>query len=122
MIPPASRTSASLGARTARRSTARIRAISSSVPNGLGKIIIGPGIETGHAICLGRASREHDHRDLALAPNQPEQLETIEPRHHHVQKQQVVLSAQCPGQSPAPVIHGLEPDIPAGEKFLEELA
>ena len=91
-------------------------------PERLGQIIVGPRVQTGHAVCLGRAGRQHDHRDLALAPDQSEQLETVEPRHHHVQEQQVVLSAQGTGQSPAPVVHGLEPNIPAGEKLLEELA
>ena len=56
-------------------------------PERLGQVIVRAGVQAGDPVGLGRAGGEHDHRDLALPPNQAEQLEAVQPGHHHVEEQ-----------------------------------
>ena len=88
----------------------------------LGQVIVGTGIQTGDAVRLGRAGRQHDHGDLALPPHQPQQLETVQARHHHVQEQQVVPAVERPGQTSAPVVDSLQADVATGEELLQQFA
>ncbi len=89
---------------------------------GLGEVVVGAGIETGDAIDLGRAGSQHDHRHLALASHQSQELESVEARHHHVEQHQIVLAGQRPAQSAAAVVHGFQTDVSPGEELLQELA
>ena len=84
-----------------------------------GQVIVGARVESGHAVGLGRAGRQHDHGNLALPPDQAQQLKAVEPRHHHVEEQQVMPAIEGPGQAPAAVVHGLQANVPPGEKLLQ---
>ena len=88
----------------------------------LGQVVVGPGVEPGDPVDLRGPGREHDHRDLALAADQAEQLEAVEAGHHHVEQDQVVPAAERPGQPPSAVVDRLQADAPAGEELLHQLA
>ena len=87
----------------------------------LGQVIVRAGVQAGHAVGLGRAGCQHDHRELALPPDQSEHLEAVQPRHHHVEKQQVVPPVEGAGQAAPAVMHGLQADFTAGKKLLQQL-
>ena len=88
----------------------------------LGQVIVRAGVQAGDPVGLGRPGRQHDHRDLALPPHQSEHLEAVQPGHHHVEEQQVVPAVEGAGQAPAAVVHGLQANVTAGEKLLQQLA
>ena len=58
----------------------------------LGQVVVGPGLQAGDAGILAGAGRDQDHGDAAqrgVGADRAQQLEAVEPRHHHVGEQQV---------------------------------
>ena len=60
---------------------------------GLGEIVVGAGVEPGHAVVERAQGRQHQHRRLdAARPEQPQDLHAIEVREHAVEQDDLVLT------------------------------
>ena len=83
----------------------------------LGQVVVRAGVQPGDPVGLGGAGGEHDDRDLALPPQQAEQLEAVQTGHHDVEQDQVVTAPQSPGQAAPAVVCNLQVHAAAGEEL-----
>jgi len=77
----------SVGARLVSRPQAREQLVEGER---LREVVVGPGVETGHAILDSLASGQHQHRRPdVLGAKSPADLEAVEPGQHHVEDDHV---------------------------------
>ena len=88
----------------------------------LGQVIVRAGVQPRNPVVFSSACGQHDHRDLALPPQQPQQLEAVQSRHHDIEQEQVVTAPQSPRQAAPAVVDNFEVHAPASEEALHQLA
>jgi hypothetical protein len=71
----------------ARRNTAELARIER-----LRHVVVGADLETGDAIGVVSARRQHDDRQIVRRANAPAHLEAVHPRQHHVEQHDVEVA------------------------------
>ena len=87
----------------------------------LRQIIIRAGVEAGHAIGRRGSCGEHDHGYGASLSHLSKHLEPVEPRHHDIEKNKCVFTANRSREPSPPVVNRLESKSLLCEIFAHEL-
>ena len=74
----------------------------------LGQIIVGAGVEPGHAVGLADARGQHDHRRGAALAKLSQHFEAIQHGQHHVEDDQVEAALEGARQAGASIVRGLD--------------
>jgi hypothetical protein len=75
---------------------------------GLGQIVVRPGVQTLHLVAELGLCRQHQYgRGYSAVPQTAQDLKAVHFRHHHVQYYPVVAALKTVVQSVLPVVHGV---------------
>jgi hypothetical protein len=73
----------------------------------LGEVVVGADAESDQHVGLVAAGRQHQHRDRPLGLDAPADLESVEPRQHHIQNHQIRCGGSHRGDRRRAVDRGL---------------